>query len=156
MSTRPARLLVVALLVAACGQDSMADDTAEVRVDGDDAATFTLDACGVDEDTLLMLGRNGDDELLQIAVGVVATDDGFEADGDEVGFSIDSGSGTVAAFTPPAWDRRGDDGDAPGEVTSVELRGSRLRLSARAERSDSATTVDVEVEARCDGADDVA
>lgn len=130
----------------------MADNTAEVSVDGADESVFTLEACGVDEDTLLVLGRDEEDRVLQVAVGVVAEDDRFVAVDDEVGVSIDGDGSSVVSFTPRAWDKRGGAGDAPGSITSVELRGSRLSISAQAE-SAPGTTVQVDIESRCDGDD---
>lgn len=142
--------MVAALLVAGCAPDSMADDTAEISIDGAGESVFTLDACGVDDDTLLVLGSDDDDRVVQIAVGVVADGDGFVADDAIVGVTIDGDGSSFAAFTPVAWDRRGGTGDAPGSVTSVELRGSRLSISARAE-SETGTSVAVAIESRCDG-----
>lgn len=146
---------MVMMVVAACGQDTVSDGTAEVVVD-DAAIDFALQACGVDEATFVMAGMSAGGELIQVVVGVTPDgESGFVADIDEVGISIEYADHVYEAFTPLAWTLRGESDPAPGRVQEAAIRGSRLSLDVVAEPADDsgAANVAVAVEARCDGDD---
>ncbi len=66
-----------------------------------------------------------------------------------------------AAFGGEAWERRGSEGDAPGEVRSARLRGSRIQMTAAAVAVDDqdrplprAEAEDLSIDARCDERDE--
>lgn len=158
------RLLVVAPAVlvfaglAGCTREpGFEDRTARVTVDGE-TTTFTVDGCGIDGTTVFVLGRTDGGEVLQAVVGV-------EADGEtgvprSSGITTTEGEGPVTAFSDEAWARRGESGDAPGEITSARVRGARIQATGRAQpvavdgTPTSADPVPIVFDARCDERDE--
>lgn len=162
----PVGALVAALVVAAsslvaCGKQEFADRTAQVSVDGD-VATFEVDSCGLDEQTLFVVGRSDGGRILQAVVGLEADlETGVPASsGLTVGLGI--GGIEVGAFGAESWERQGRTGPPPGRITSARLRGSRIQLAGDAvaldAEGDPATTATTDagevhpfsLDARCD------
>lgn len=159
-----------------CGGDEFADRTAEVTVDGE-TTKFELDACGLDGETVFVVGRTDGGAVLQAVVGVTflsappeggtaVTDESAVPDGDPVpneeavpessGLTVDVDDVTWASFGAEAWARRDGTGPAPGSVTSARVRGARIQLSGQATQLDAAgqpETVPIELDARCDDPD---
>ncbi|HEX7131561.1 MAG TPA: hypothetical protein VF228_03255 [Iamia sp.] len=156
------RRLVTALLligaVAACGREpAFPDRTARVTV-GDRTTTYTVDACGLDGQTFRLAARAESGAILQAAVGVEA--DGETGVPESTGLTVYGGDeGDLAAFGAEAWARRGEDGDAPGAITSARIRGARIQASGEAAvvDADDVPTGDqllaVSLDARCDAED---
>lgn len=155
MVPRPS-LVVAALLLglAGCGREpGFEDRTARVTVDGK-TTPYAVDGCGLDGETVFVLGRTEDGRVLQAAVGV-------EADGEtgvtaSTGLSVTEGEAPVSAFGSEAWARRGETGDPPGAIDSARVRGARIQASGRAQPTDvagdptSADPVAFSFDARCD------
>ncbi len=164
MRTLLAAGVVSGVLVAGavgCSREQFEDRTAVVTVDGD-VVNFQVDSCGLDEDTLFVVGRSKRGEVLQAVVGLEG--DGATGDPAATGFTVDVGPDTYAAFGPRSWSRRSGRGEAPGSITEARLRGSRIQVTARAESVEaegaplaapgpSVADVRVEMDARCDQRD---
>lgn len=147
-----------AAALAGCGRGDFADRTAVVEL-GEARQTYEVASCGLDGQTLFLVARAPDGALLQAVVGLepdLAT--GVPASS---GASVDTDpqrdDTRLAAFGAEAWERRGQPGDPPGEVTSARLRGSRIQLTAQAVPVDAvdraqpgAEPVALRVDARCD------
>lgn len=157
----PRRSLVVAALLlgaTGCGREpGFEDRTARVTVDGE-TTTYTVDGCGLDEETVFVLGRTDDGRVLQAVLGV-------EADGEtgvtaSTGFSVTEADDPVSAFGAEAWARRGEAGNPPGTIESALVRGARIQASGRAQPTDvtgdptSADPIAFSLDARCDQRDD--
>lgn len=157
----PRRWLVAAALLlglAGCGREpGFEDRTARVTVDGE-TVTYTVDGCGLDGETVFVLGRTEDGRVLQAVVGV-------ESDGEtgvtaSTGLSVTEADDPVSAFGAEAWARRGEAGDPPGTISSARVRGARIQASGRAQPSDASgdptsdDPVDFTLDARCDQRDD--
>ena len=121
--------------------------------------TFTLDACGPDEQVAYMVGKAAAGTRLQAVVCV-------EADGEtgvpaESGFTVTSTDDdpSYAAFGPDAWVARGQTGVAPGTIDSARIKGSRIQAQGEArpvdvqDRPTTGPAVAVELDARCDAED---
>lgn len=113
-----------ALALTACGGDEFEDRTATVDIGGR-ITTFTLDACGLDESTLFVVGRSSGGDILQAVIGL--EDDLATGAVESTGLTVIDEGNDLAAFGPEAWDRRGGTGPPPGEITDASLRGSRLQ-----------------------------
>lgn len=149
--------LGLTLALGACSREPAFEDrTARVTVDGE-ATTFQVDGCLLDGTTAYVVGRAEDGEVLQAVVGV-------EADGEtgvpaSTGLTLTEGGAPVTAFGEEAWARRGETDDAPGEITSARIKGSRIQASGSAQpvaidgSPTSADPVPVSFDARCDAPD---
>lgn len=175
---RPPLAVSVALLLVGltgCGGDEFEDRTAQVTVDGR-SNTFQIDSCGLDQETVFVVGRADDGSILQAVVGVTydgdapADDrpDGSPSTGepsvpdqdgvaDATGITVDIEGSAMAAFGPEAWDRRGQVGEAPGLIGSAQVRGARIQVAGRLVPVDDqggavadAEAVGFELDARCD------
>lgn len=124
-------LVALAPLLAGCGKEEFRDRSAQVTVDGR-AATFELDSCGLDEQTLFVVGRTDGGRVLQAVVGLEADlETGVPASsGLTVGLGV--AGVEVGAFGTEAWERQGRTGAPPGRITSARLRGSRIQLAGDA------------------------
>lgn len=152
---------VVLLLLAGCGKDDFPDRSARVTVDGD-LATFQVDSCGLDEQTLFVVGRTDGGRILQAVIGL--EDDLETGVPDSSGLTVGLGVGgiEVGAFGPEAWERQGRTGSPPGAITSARLRGSRIQLAGDAvaldaEGAPAGPGEDLHpfsLDARCDEQDD--
>ena len=151
----------LALVLVGCGKDEFPDRTARVTVDGD-LATFQVDSCGLDEQTLFVVGRTDGGRILQAVVGV--EDDRETGVPDSSGLTVGLGVGgvEVGAFGPEAWERQGRTGPPPGTITSARLRGSRIQLAGDAVALDADGSAagsgddlhPFSLDARCDEQDD--
>lgn len=148
-----------ALLVglAGCGREpGFEDRTARVIIDGD-TTTYEVDGCGLDGQTVFVLGRADDGRVLQAVVGVET--DGQTGVTASTGMSVTDGKDPVSAFGAEAWARRGRDGEAPGAISSARVRGARIQASGRAQRTEpgghptAAGAVAFTLDARCDQRD---
>ena len=151
-------LLVLAVLgLAGCGKSEFKDRTARVTVDGR-GTQYTVDSCGLDGRTLFVVGRADDGSVLQAVLGL--TKDRKKGVTASSGFSVTQGPTTLEAFGQESWGRRGKTGPAPGEITSAQLRGSRIQFGGRARYVDtdevptSPESIDVSIDARCDQRND--
>lgn len=153
----PAAILLVAGSAGCAREPTFDDRTALVTVDGE-STTFTVDGCGIDGTTVFVLGRADDGEVLQAVVGV-------EADGEtgvprSSGITTTEGERRLTAFGDEAWTRRGESGDAPGEITAARVRGARIQARGRAQpvavdgTPTSADPVPIVFDARCDERDE--
>lgn len=134
------RLLAVAAtaLVAlgglvGCGKDEFKDRTAVVQLGGS-RVTYEIDSCGLDGQTVFVVGRAPDGAVLQGVMGLRKDDTtGIPA---STGMTVDldptSTDSRLAAFGAEAWERRGSSGAAPGSITSAKLHGSRIQFSGTA------------------------
>lgn len=166
MTPSPARRLVrrsgasvsvamLLVLAVGCGRGEFEDRTARVEVEGR-TTTFRLDSCGRDGQTLFVVGRSEDGQVLQAVVGL--EDDLAAGVPDSTGLTVIDGDVELAAFGPEAWARRGEDGEAPGAIAGAGLRGSRIRASGRVVAVDRAGVPEVtgdagtafSLDARCD------
>lgn len=153
-----AAVLVVSAVLAGCGRGEFEDRTARVDVGGR-TTTYSLDACGLDGETLFVVGRSEGGRVLQAVVGLEA--DRETGVPDSTGLSVSEGDVDLTAFGPEAWARRGEAGEPPGRVTSARLRGSRIQAAGRvvavdadgvpAVSGDGGTTFSLD--ARCDEQD---
>jgi hypothetical protein len=150
--------LVLAVVgLAGCGKSEFKDRTAQVSVDGH-GTRYTVDSCGLDGQTLFVVGRADDGSVLQAVVGL--TKDQKNGVTASTGFSVIEGPTTVEAFGQESWERRGKTGPAPGEITSARLRGARIQLGGQARFVDtdevptSPKSIDVSIDARCDQRND--
>lgn len=163
MRLRPLAALAAAVTVAvpvvgACGREPAFEDrTARVTIDGE-TTTFTVDSCGLDGETVFVVGRADDGEVVQAVVGV-------EADGEtgvpaSTGVSVIADDGSYAAFGAEAWTRRGGQGGPPGTIDSARVRGARIQAGGQVEPVDDADRptggepVDLGFDARCDADDE--
>jgi hypothetical protein len=138
------------------GGGDVEDRTAQVTV-GDRISTYQVDSCGLDDETVFVVGRADGGRILQAVVAL--DDDGATGVPAETGFTIGGGTDgpELAAFGAEAWQRRGAGGNAPGEVTGARLEGSRIQASGRAVEVDEVGSPvpggaegTVSVDARCD------
>lgn len=151
-------LLLVALVGgAACSREpAFADRTARVTVDGE-TTSYDIDGCGLDGTTVFVLGRTDEGEVLQAVVGVEP--DGETGVPTSTGISVTDGAVPVTAFGDEAWDRRGETGEAPGQITEARVRGARIQASGQAQPADvtgrptSGAPVPLSLDARCDERD---
>ena len=129
-ASRPRWLVAVASLVlvllAGCGRGEFADRRAEVDIGGR-TTTYTLDTCGLDGQTLFVVGRSTGGDVLQAVVGVEK--DGSTGVPRSTGLTVTDDGRQLSAFGPESWQRRGESGPAPGRITGAALRGSRIRAS---------------------------
>ncbi len=159
-----ASALVVAVAMAGvlpgCSRDGFEDRTATVTVD-DTTASFTLDACGLDDDTLFVVGRSDDGSILQAVITL--DDDGETGQPEGTGATFDLDAESFAAFGERAWELREGTGPAPGRISWAHLRGARIRAAGEAAPVDDdgralagsgADLVPFELDARCDERDD--
>ncbi len=150
-------LALTATLAGCSREPAFADRTARVTVDGD-ATTFQVDGCLLDGTTVFVVGRTDDGLVLQAVVGVEA--DGETGVPTSTGVTITEGDQPVTAFGDEAWARRGETGDAPGEITSARVKGARIQASGEAQpvaidgSPTSAGPVPITFDARCDERDD--
>lgn len=129
-----ASLVMVVLTLAGCGdRDDFADRTA-VAVVGDDTVRFTVDACGLDDATLFVVGRSTEGEVVQAVVAL--RDDGTTGEPAGTGLTVDVGSATYAAFGEDAWALRRGQGPVPGSIDRAALRGARIQVAGVAEPVD--------------------
>lgn len=156
---RPAAPLVVAVaLVVGCGREpAFPDRTARVTLDGQ-VTTFQVDGCGRDGETVYVVGRTDDGQVLQAVVGVEG--DGATGVPASTGVTVTVGEGGgVAAFGAEAWARRGQEGDPPGAVAGARVRGARIQAEGRAQPLDGRDRprpgpwVPLALDARCDQRD---
>ena len=165
--------VVLGALVAglvSCGGDDFEDRTARVTIDGR-TSTFQVDSCGLDQQTVFVVGRTDGGATLQVVVGVTfpdaATNDGLPADEAAVpdekavpaatGITVDVGGTVWEAFGAEAWTRRGKTGPAPGTITSARVRGARIQADGELVELDAdqlpvvqAVPVSFTLDARCD------
>lgn len=155
-------VLVVAAVFPACGRDGFEDRTATVTVD-DTTASFTLDACGLDGDTLFVVGRSDDGDILQAVIAL--DDDGETGRPEGTGLTFDTDAASFAAFGERAWELREGTGPAPGRISWAHLRGARIQVAGEAAPVDAdgrtlagsgvgTAPVSFELDARCDERDD--
>jgi hypothetical protein len=157
------RPVAVALLVAlaatvGCGREpAFPDRTARVTV-GDETTTFTVDACGLEGRTVRVVGRTDDGAILQAVVGL--EEDGETGVPRSTGLTVfDLDGVSLSAFGDESWARRGESGDAPGEIETARIRGARIQASGRAAVVDdeevpvSAELRPIRLDARCDAED---
>ena len=147
--------LVVAL--AGCGREAaFADRTARVTVDGD-TTTYEVDSCGLDGQTVFVVGRSEEGRTVQAVVGV-------EGDGEtgvprSSGLTVVGDGVSVGAFGVEAWARRGEEGPPPGTIASARVRGARIQFRGQAEPVDAEDRptgddpVGFAFDARCDQRD---
>lgn len=151
--------LFVTILLTGCGREEFPDRRALVDVDGRRVVyEFDEGTCGLDEDTIFLLGRAEDGGVLQAVVGL---DESGRADPGATGITVSDGASDLGAFGPRSWDLRGGPGDPPGEISDASLRGARIRIVGTMQRLDPSGTpmadgeaVPVDLDARCDEADD--
>lgn len=157
----PAVGIIVALVLASCGKDDFPDRQAIVEVDGR-STTFQLEVetCGLDGDTVFVLGHADGGAVLQAVVGV-DPDDPTDAEPAASGITVSDGPIDLGAFGADAWKRRGEEGDAPGVVTDVAIRGARVQLEGEAvelddtgQPSGTEREARISLDARCDLLDD--
>lgn len=157
----PALGIAVALMLVGCGKEDFPDRQAIVEVDGR-STTFALEAetCGLDGDTVFVLGHAEGGAVLQAVVGV-DPDDPTDADPAASGITVSDGPVDLGAFGVDAWKRRGGDGDAPGAVIDVAIRGARIQLEGEAVELDTTgqptgteRQAMISLDARCDLLDD--
>ena len=170
-------MLLVAVLVtlvgalASCGGgDEFEDRTAKVTI-YKRTNTFEITSCGLDQETLFVVGRAEDGSILQAVVGVTfaeqttANEATAGADPDEAavpdssGLTVGDEGSTFGAFGAESWSRRGGTGAAPGLIGSARVRGSRIQMAGRLVPLDdqdrpvaNGSPVDFELDARCDDA----
>lgn len=141
-----------------CGRDGFADRTAVITTGGR-STTYTVDSCGLDGDTVFLVGRAPDRSVVQ---AVIASEGEGEVVALEIsGLTFGTVDETWAAFGPDAWTRRQGPGSAPGGLDSGWVRGSRVQVDGTAERLDRHDRVlersddaGFTLEARCDELDD--
>jgi hypothetical protein len=149
-------LLVAAVALAGCGGADFADRTARVEIGGR-TTTYEVDDCGLDGQTLFVVGRAPDGSVLQAVVGLKADDrTGILASS---GLTFSDEGVDYAAFGSESWSRRDGSGRAPGRVTEAALRGSRIQVSGVVEEvddrdrpEDPPLTTPFALDARCDEA----
>src|SRR5699024_2898472 len=108
-----------------------ADHTARVEIGGR-KSPFTLESgtCGLDGDTVFVLGHSEGGEVLQ---AVVAIDpESREGIPDLTGVTVSDGPDDIEAFGSGAWDLRGGAGGPPGSIERSSMRGSRIELEGTA------------------------
>ncbi|HEX2577882.1 MAG TPA: hypothetical protein VHK88_16155 [Aquihabitans sp.] len=150
-----AGLLVVAATVCGCGSEEFEDRTARVTVDGR-TTTYELDSCGLDGTTLFLVGRSTGGSVVQAVVGL--EDDAETGVPASTGLTVGDAGSELAGFGAESWERRGEQGRAPGRITRAALRGSRIQVEGRVEAVDAqgvppviaGAAVDVALDARCD------
>lgn len=169
MTVLAAAVATFLVVLAGCGGDEFADRTAQVTVDGR-TNTFQVDSCGLDQETVFVVGRADDGSILQAVVGITfddGTDPGDapdasavpDADGvpESTGITVDVEGAGLGAFGPEAWQRRGQEGAAPGLVGSAQVRGARIQVAGRLAPLDErgnpvpdGASVGFALDARCD------
>ncbi|MGH9244977.1 MAG: hypothetical protein ACRD29_11800 [Acidimicrobiales bacterium] len=123
-------------LVACRTERGPAADTAEVVV-GNRVYTVDLEACGQDDELVFLVGE-GDGAVLQAAVEVRGEGEDVEAVIEAAGLSVLFEDGrAVGAFGREAAERAETPGEPAGEIDSVSVDGSRVRLAADAEVLDA-------------------
>lgn len=161
------RTLPVALVAglvfgtAACGGSGFEDRTAEVTLH-ERTITYEVDSCGLDGDTAFVVGRSSGGSVVQAVIGV-ADEDGTGVP-EATGLTIYDDNVTSGAFGTEAWNRRGEAGAAPGEITDASVTGSRIRargtvitltdegtlIDPTAAADDQASATEFTFDARCD------
>lgn len=143
---------------AGCSRDGFEDRTAVVEVDGS-TTTYEIEACGLDGETLFVVGRSSGGSVLQAVVGL--EDDGSTGVPASTGVSVSEGATDLSAFGAESWARRGEAGEAPGSISEAGLRGSRIQVegSFATLAADGSAAVDgaslpFALDARCDERDD--
>lgn len=137
-----------------CSDEYFEDRTAQVTIDGR-TSDFQVDSCGLDQETVFVVGRTDGGAVLQAVVGVsVDGEDTFPA---ATGLTVDVGGTVWGSFGPESWARRGQTGPAPGTITSAKVRGARIQARGQVVELDvdgreavGARPVDFEFDARCD------
>lgn len=140
--------LVLAVL-AGCARDDFPDRSARVDLDGT-VVTFDLASCGLDGDTLYLVGRSRAGHVLQAVV--VLEDDGTTGDPAGTGVSVDLDDRSSEAFGADSWRLRGEEGEAPGAVGWARLRGSRIQVGGELDEV-GGPSVPFTLDARCDERD---
>lgn len=125
--------LTAATAVVGCSGDEFEDRTARLELH-DRTVSYRLDSCGLDGETVFLVGRTDDGAVLQAVVGV--EDDGTTGVPGSTGLTTTDAGIAFAAFGPESWERRGMTGPPPGEVTSAGVRGSRIRAAGTVEQVD--------------------
>ncbi len=144
--TLAAGSMAVAMVTAACGGGTEFEDrTARVEIDGS-TVTFDVDSCGLDAQTVFVVGHTGTGRILQAVMGL--EDDGTTGDVELTGLSVDLDGRTWEAFGAESWRMRSGTGAAPGKVTGSRLRGSRVQVEGLA--SSDGEQVPFSLDARCD------
>ena len=162
-------VMLVGALAGCGGDDEFEDRTAKVTI-YKRTNTFEITSCGLDQETVFVVGRAQDGSILQAVVGVTFADettDGDASDGasspDEDGVPASSGltvgdeGSTFGAFGAESWSRRGEAGAAPGLIGSARVRGARIQMAGQLVPFDDEdqpvegqAPVDFELDARCD------
>ncbi len=126
---RPLTLaLVTALLASGCSREPAFEDRTARVTWGDRTVTFQVEACGLDGGTVYVVGRTDSGAVLQAVVGVEA--DGETGVPESTGITVfDFDVTDVTAFGDEAWARRGETGEAPGEVETARVKGARIQAS---------------------------
>jgi hypothetical protein len=127
-------LVTVAVTLAGCGDRTDFADRTAVAVVGDDTVRFTVDACGLDDDTLFVVGRSTEGEVVQAVVAL--RDDGTTGEPAGTGLTVDVGTTTYAAFGDDAWALRRGQGPVPGSIDRAARRGARIQVGGVAELVD--------------------
>lgn len=162
---------VVLLAAVGCSRDEFEDRTAQLTVGGT-TSTLEIDSCGLDGTTVFIVGRSPGDVVLQAVVGVDA--DGETGVAASTGLTVEGGgwaneapnsavlADSLGASGAESWERRGQSGRAPGEITSAVVRGARIQVEGRLEPLDVTTgrpiattdadarLLDFRLDARCD------
>ena len=141
-----AAVVVVSASVAGCGRGDFADRTARVDLDGT-TVTVDLETCGLDDDTLFLVGKSRSGHVLQAVVALA--DDGTTGIPAGTGVSVDVDDEFYEAFGTDAWRLRGERGEPPGEVAWARLRGSRIQVGGDLEQADG-SAIPFTLDARCD------
>lgn len=141
--------LVVGAALTGCGREDFPDRTARVDLDGA-VLTFDLESCGLDGDTLFVVGRQGAGPVLQAVVALA--DDGTTGIPEGTGVSVDRDDRTYEAFGADSWRLRGERSDPPGTVAWARLRGSRIQVGGELDPGEGAA-VPFTLDARCDEPD---
>lgn len=150
-----ASTLVLALAVGCSGKD-FEDRTAVVEIDGA-STTFTVDSCGLDGETVFVVGRSAGGATLQAVVGVQENDHETGIP-DLTGVSVTDASSDRQGFGAGSWELRDMTGRAPGRIDEARVRGARIQVSGALEAVDASgrvpeapgPTVAFSLDARCD------
>lgn len=121
--------LVLVAGLAGCAKDEFDDRSAVVSIGGS-SQTYEVESCGLDKQTVFVVGRADDGAIVQAVMGLDDDATGVPA---STGITVDldaaSDETRVAGFGAEAWERRGSSGPPPGTIGSARLRGSRVQFS---------------------------
>ncbi len=146
---RVLRVALVVVVLAGCARDDFPDRTARVDLDGT-VVDFDLASCGLDGDTLYLVGRSRAGHVLQAVMALAA--DGATGEPAGTGVSVDVDDRSYEAFGADSWRLRGEVGEAPGAVGWARLRGSRIQAGGELDEVDG-PSVPFTLDARCDERD---